>query len=614
MENTSVKETENMQRDEKIISKKPLFSDNFNKKLRNLWQDDRRFSERLLTSGAAVLAFVFTFIMFGPFELYIANMSYLVFGIKQLLPPIIIAGIIILAVFTVLLALLRGKIFNAVVSIVIGITIAGYIQGNYINIDHGTLDGTGIVWQDFKWQMLVNLFVWAAIILVPVIFCYFSRDIWKSFVRIVSLVLVAMQVFGAVYLVIKSAYQINSNISDDGYFECSEQFKVSKNKNTIVFLLDRMDKKYMDELLKRDPELCEKLSGFTYYKNFTGSYSRTFPSVAYLLSGVKYDYDIPSAEYMKKAMSESNFFGALQAAGYESRLYTDTQYVTGSVESFNGTVKNAKSTEGKAKPMKILSAMLNLSAYRYSPEAMKPYFHIYTDNIAQKYIFGNKDGSIYTVDDAEFYAAFRKKGITTEDNAGSFVFYHLQGAHDPFTMNEKGEAVTLDYLSYEESMYKQIRGDFKMILSYIKQLKAAGVYDNTTIIITADHGRTGTAPSLEEATGENYGERVLTLLIKEAGADTKQPLKTSMKQVCQANLHKTFLRSMGVNYEDDGVRAIEDIGEDEEVTRYFYMSGSNSLKASRDVNLITYEIKGDANDFSNWKRVKTEKMKFPFYD
>lgn len=614
MENTSVKETENMQRDEKIISKKPLFSDNFNKKLRNLWQDNRRFSERLLTSGAAVLAFVFTFIMFGPFELYIANMSYLVFGIKQLLPPIIIAGIIILAVFTVLLALLRGKIFNAVVSIVIGITIAGYIQGNYINIDHGTLDGTGIVWQDFKWQMLVNLFVWAAIILVPVIFCYFSRDIWKSFVRIVSLVLVAMQVFGAVYLVIKSAYQINSNISDDGYFECSEQFKVSKNKNTIVFLLDRMDKKYMDELLKRDPELCEKLSGFTYYKNFTGSYSRTFPSVAYLLSGVKYDYDIPSAEYMKKAMSESNFFGALQAAGYESRLYTDTQYVTGSVESFNGTVKNAKSTEGKAKPMKILSAMLNLSAYRYSPEAMKPYFHIYTDNIAQKYIFGNKDGSIYTVDDAEFYAAFRKKGITTEDNAGSFVFYHLQGAHDPFTMNEKGEAVTLDYLSYEESMYKQIRGDFKMILSYIEQLKAAGVYDNTTIIITADHGRTGTAPSLEEATGENYGERVLTLLIKEAGADTKQPLKTSMKQVCQANLHKTFLRSMGVNYEDDGVRAIEDIGEDEEVTRYFYMSGSNSLKASRDVNLITYEIKGDANDFSNWKRVKTEKMKFPFYD
>lgn len=614
MENTSVKETENMQRDEKIISKKPLFSDNFNKKLRNLWQDDRRFSERLLTSGAAVLAFVFTFIMFGPFELYIANMSYLVFGIKQLLPPIIIAGIIILAVFTVLLALLRGKIFNAVVSIVIGITIAGYIQGNYINIDHGTLDGTGIVWQDFKWQMLVNLFVWAAIILVPVIFCYFSRDIWKSFVRIVSLVLVAMQVFGAVYLVIKSAYQINSNISDDGYFECSEQFKVSKNKNTIVFLLDRMDKKYMDELLKRDPELCEKLSGFTYYKNFTGSYSRTFPSVAYLLSGVKYDYDIPSAEYMKKAMSESNFFGALQAAGYESRLYTDTQYVTGSVESFNGTVKNAKSTEGKAKPMKILSAMLNLSAYRYSPEAMKPYFHIYTDNIAQKYIFSNKDGSIYTVDDAEFYAAFRKKGITTEDNAGSFVFYHLQGAHDPFTMNEKGEAVTLDYLNYEESMYKQIRGDFKMILSYIKQLKAAGVYDNTTIIITADHGRTGAAPSLEEATGENYGERVLTLLIKEAGADTKQPLKTSMKQVCQANLHKTFLRSMGVNYEDDGVRAIEDIGEDEEVTRYFYMSGSNSLKASRDVNLITYEIKGDANDFSNWKRVKTEKMKFPFYD
>ena len=87
-----------------------------------------------------------------------------------------------------------------------------------------------------------------------------------------------------------------------------------------------------------------------------------------------------------------------------------------------------------------------------------------------------------------------------------------------------------------------------------------------------------------------------------------------MKQICQANLHKTFLRSMGISYEDDGIRAIEDIGEDEEMTRYFYMSGSNKTGTNRDTNLVTYEIKGDANDFSNWKKVKTEKMQYPFYD
>lgn len=594
--------------------KKPLFSDKFKGKLSALWNDDRRFSERLITSGAAVLAFVFTFLMFGPFELFVSNMSYFVFSAKQLLPPIIIFGIAVLAVATVLFALLRGKIFNAVISLVLGITVAGYIQGNYINIDHGALDGTAVAWHDFKWQMLGNLLIWAVIILIPIIFCYFSRDVWKSFVRIVSLVLVVMQVFGTVYLVVKSAYQIKNDVSGDGYFECSEQFKVSKNKNTIVFLLDRMDKKYMDKLLAKDPELREKLSGFTYYKNFTGSYSRTFPSVTYLLSGKKYNYDMPSGEYMEKAMRESTFFSSLASAGYETRLYTDTQYVAGNVENFGGTVKNAATSKGKAKPMKILSAMLDLSAYRYSPEAMKPYFHIYTDNITQKYIFGDKDGSVYTMDDAIFYKAFREKGVTLDDNAGDFIFYHLQGAHDPFTMNEKGEEVMFDYINYGEAMYKQIRGDFKMIFSYIKQLKAAGVYDNTTIIITADHGRTGTAPSLEEATGENYGERVLTLLIKEAGADISTPLRTSMKQICQTNLHKTFLRSMGISYEDDGIRAIEDIGEDEEMTRYFYMSGSNKTGTNRDTNLVTYEIKGDANDFSNWKKVKTEKMQYPFYD
>ena len=106
---------------------KPSFPDKLKEKAAALWRDDRRFSERLITSGAAVLAFVFTFFMFGPFELFISNMSYFVFSAKQLLPPIILFGIAVFAAATVLFALLRGKVFNAVISLVLGITVAGYI-------------------------------------------------------------------------------------------------------------------------------------------------------------------------------------------------------------------------------------------------------------------------------------------------------------------------------------------------------------------------------------------------------------------------------------------------------------------------------------------------------
>lgn len=44
------------------------------------------------------------------------------------------------------------------------------------------------------------------------------------------------------------------------------------------------------------------------------------------------------------------------------------------------------------------------------------------------------------------------------------------------------------------------------------------------------------------------------------------------------------------------------------------MSGSDPEKKHRDINLCTYEIKGDANDFANWTLVSKEPIKYPFYD
>ena len=36
--------------------------------------------------------------------------------------------------------------------------------------------------------------------------------------------------------------------------------------------------------------------------------------------------------------------------------------------------------------------------------------------------------------------------------------------------------------------------------------------------------------------------------------------------------------------------------------------------ASRDWNLITYRIVGDANDFANWEKIDTKRIEFPYYD
>ena len=44
------------------------------------------------------------------------------------------------------------------------------------------------------------------------------------------------------------------------------------------------------------------------------------------------------------------------------------------------------------------------------------------------------------------------------------------------------------------------------------------------------------------------------------------------------------------------------------------MSGSNSTKSRRDVNLVTYEINGDGRNFENWKIIDKTPIEYPFYD
>ena len=190
------------------------------------------------------------------------------------------------------------------------------------------------------------------------------------------------------------------------------------------------------------------------------------------------------------------------------------------------------------------------------------------------------------------------------ESKGSFLFYHMLGSHDPFVMDGDGNPAS--FSNYFEGRFEQTRGNLKTVFAYIEMLKEKGVYDNTTIIITADHGLTGTYPELD-------AERVLSLFIKPAGADPEAPLQHSHKQVCQDNLRASISSYFGLT-DGQGHRTIESIGEDEEMVRYFWMNGSDANKSHRDVNLITYKITGDANDFDNWEMVEKLPIQYPYYD
>ncbi len=562
-----------------------------------LWQDKRSWKVRALLAALASLALSFTFLFFGPLEIYVQNQQYLTFSVTSLIKAMsVLCGLVFCVVFLILI-LLRGKIFNSALSAVFAVTLCGYLQRNVLNIDHGSLDGSAIAWNVMSVPMITNLLVWFLVIFAVFLLLYFSRKIWAYTIQILCAFLIGAQGI-AMLSFIGTDFTIKDNAP---YINNAGIYSASSGENVVFFLLDRLDESYIEKIINENPDWkTNELADFTYYDNFTGSYTRTMPSVAYLLTGVECRYDIPFEEYFKKAWTTSSFLTDMRDAGYGTRVYSELAYVFGDAKYVNGRIDNISSGNNTVDYKQLYKYMTKLSAFSYAPEALKPFFWLYTGDLS------SVNDKAHRTHDGEFWQGYREYiaehgGITVDDSKGYFTFYHMGGAHDPHTLDANGFATP------SSNQDAQITGNMKMIFNYIEQLKEKGLYDSTTIIISADHGITGSLEKLDH-------ERLLGLMIKPANAHNDE-MQVSSKQICQDNLRASiisYFNDIPDNVISKYGRTIEDIGEDEDIIRYFWMQAGE--QGNRDQEFVTYEIKGDAKEFSNWKEIDRVPIKYPYYD
>ena len=258
------------------------------------------------------------------------------------------------------------------------------------------------------------------------------------------------------------------------------------------------------------------------------------------------------------------------------------------MDKLSGQTVNVHKLENLATdPVSTVRVLTKMALYRNLPWTFKPSFRFYTDDLNREVASKTTttpSSTPYVMDDPRYYEKLVSTGLHIDDSgkAGSYRFIHLNGSRSPFLMNENAQAVP----EGESSLAQQNAGSINL-----SQLKELGVYDQSTIVVTADHGNWWSAENAPDETSP-------ILLVKPASADSGKEVQTSTVPTGHLDLAATLTEAFGSESDDPTVFEVPD----GERTRHFYWIDHSEVD-KMDHWLREWEVTGNALDFSNWKYV-----------
>lgn len=437
---------------------------------------------------AYILSFViaFTIFIYEPIVLYAANKTDLWFDFMTMLRPVFIlftASLIGLIVFFTIVKKLskKDKVYNIILTISFIVYFASYIQGNYLLKDLPALDGTTIVWKGFLLQNLITLFIW--IILIVTYILTIKKYKFENVLKVSSKVVIAVFIMLAVsststLLTTKKMFMKKYPIlvTERNYT------KFSEDKNFIIFLIDAVDSKTFDAELNKSA-YKDNFKDFTYYPDTISYYLFTRDSIPLILTGTPNHNEDDYYAYYNKAFDKSPLMDELIKNDYDINIFDHELIWTtekGRVVSNTDVVSNQINTIHFAK------CNLKYVAYKYLPYLFKKHAHIERMNFNYSKETSDNYDNAYSWDNIDNYKMIQNASVTKESRK-NFKFIHTNGSHVPYNMDENLQRISEKKGTYE----KEINASIKLVSSYIDLLKQNGVYDNSVIIILADHGYAG---------------------------------------------------------------------------------------------------------------------------
>lgn len=473
---------------------------------------------------AVILSFVLSFMLFvyEPIVTYSASFNDYWFTFKTLLTNNLVFFLILFTILSGISLIIwfisyksKKKLiwYIYLIAFFVGF-VATYIHGNYLAGALPTLDGAPIDWSLYTKMSIISIMVFVVLIVVNIILYKKFNNIYSNVVKYTTLAIFAMLSVSLVSILCtekemyaeKGIYGITMNNINS----------VSTNKNFLMLLVDMEDSKTFDAVLK-DMQKEEIFKDFTYYPDTLSAYPFTRESIPYVLSGQWYEAETTFSEYYDSAMSNSKFIDTLQKKDYQINIYEEELiWNDNDIEK----LENAKQVNYKIDTYKYLREEAKYILFKYLPYPLKRFSKIETMDLTETKT-SELDSEIFDAGNKFIYDSLNVK---TTQKQNYFQFLHIDGGHYPWDVNADFEPI--ENGTYEE----KIASSIKVIEKWLSRIKESGQYDNSVIIVLADHGNNGYDP---------VGRQNPILYIKGLN-ETHKEMVVSDKKVSYTDLNDTI--------------------------------------------------------------------------
>lgn len=522
-------------------------------------------------------AICFMFFVFAPMEMYFTNKDELWYDLYILMPVVMVMFLIFMAIFMagfwVLYKWNMGFYKTALVALLVAF-VCSYIQGNYFVEYLPVINGGTIDWNELSNQgggRVETVVLWIVVMAVVILLVYkLHMGKMCRLIQIASICMILM--FTVTLVTVCLTNQGLENKSNVDIAVTDHILEMSIDQNFIILLLDALDGGAFTDMVVGNEDYESIFEDFTYYENTTSAYPHTEFNIPFILSGMWYENRTSEDDYFKQVQMESPVYEELEKHGYAIGVYDEYFPIAGGVK---GRFENVGSFTQKVSSNLIFARwQIKMTGMKYLPFDLKRFCVV--DPTTLEWLRRIESSSeAFHGDNLNFYEHLLEEGITCREDK-SFKLIHLWGAHSPHVLDKD-----LNYLEEGGTFTQSVEASISLTDIYLNKLKESGVYDNSIIIIMADHG------NYEYNMAENYQQHPI-LLIK--GFDERHAFQVDDSPISFEDLTDAYTRLLD-EMPGGGYTVFDNLPQTRGRRFLFY-----DIKEPR--HMVEYMQTGDAGDVS----------------